>query len=152
MKVVKLDTKLDPTKIADAFLSKEPSAEEHKIFQDQMEEWAKDQSPEKGPRPELKRERMSVTEFFRDVVSQAIRQVHKSATVEHLRRSNKIIEEFNAVSADPSKEGIVTLSPDDFDYVRKAFRKADDWKNTPEIAKAILAVDAQIEKAVEIEA
>lgn len=151
MKVVQLDTIIDPTKIAENFLMKDPPAEKMKEYQDSLEAWAKNQSPDKGERPALERTRMSVTEFFRDVVSQAIAQVHKSANVEHLRRSHKIMSEFDAVIANPEKKGILTLAPDDFKYIRSAFRKADDWKNTREIATAILAIDEAFEKAVEVE-
>lgn len=151
MKVVKLNTLVDLTKVGQNFLEKEPKPEIQKAHQEEVERWANNPSPAKGDRPKLEKEYMTATEFFRDIAGQAIRQVHKAGTVDVLRRTNKIINEFDITAANADKAGIVTLELDDFKYLRNSFKKADDWKNTPEIAKAILAVDEMFEKAEEVD-
>lgn len=149
MKVVRLNTFIDLTKIADQFLLKEPTPEEQKDFQSRVEAWTNDKNPMKGARPEMARRSMSATEFFKDIVGQALRQVYKSGNIGILRRTNKILGEFDITIADPAKAGIVVFEDDDFKYIRSAFKKADDWKNTGEIAKALIEIDDAFESAEE---
>lgn len=150
MKVMKIDTRIDLTKVDENFIMKQPTQDEHKAFADEMDGWSKKPAETRGGRPEMERKRMTATEFFKEICGQAIKQTHKSANIASLRRTNKIMSEFDdAINHPEVKQGMVNFEKDDFEYLRKAFRSADQWQNTPEIAKALLMVDERFESAEE---
>ena len=147
MKVVKLDTRVDLTQVHENFLKKEVTPEQQKAFQDEIEAWSKKPEATRGARPVMERENMTATEFLRDIVKQALGQVYKSGNIGTLKRTDKIMREFDAVIHSKEKGGIATFEDDDFKYFRSAFKKAENWQNTPEIAKALIAVDELLESA-----
>ena len=145
VKVYQMDINIDTNKVADGLLIKPLSAEEQFSYQRQVEKWNATPQDKRGARPVVKAVKLTGPEFFKDIVMKAVAMVHKTGNVQSLRRTRSISDQL--VIAIEKKKGILDLMEDDYDYIKRAMVKADEWNNIDDVARSVLVVDDILQKA-----
>jgi hypothetical protein len=145
VKIYSIDTNLDVSDVLVELLYKPLKEEERVEYQQEINDWLAKPEASRGPRPQLDRDKMTGSEFFKDIVLKAIQMAHKTGNTASLRRTKAIADLVD--HAIEKKKGILEIMDEDFKYMKSAMGKAENWENHEGVARAVIMVEDAINKA-----
>lgn len=84
-------------------------------------------------------------QLLKEVVEQAIMSAHPTGNTQSLNKTLKILNQFNNATK------VITLSEDDYKYIKSSFDKADKWNNNLKTAHYLKIIGNIINSAEKIE-
>ena len=142
----KIDMNVSLKDVEPTLLNKQPSAKERDAFQEKMTEWNAADPKTRGAAPKIDIDIMEAPEYVKSIIMNAISQSHKTGNTASLRRTKSIGE---ALEIGIDNKGALTLTDEDYKFVKSSLAKADQWNNVEHIAKSILVVEDLILDAEE---
>ena len=136
-KLYVVDMNIDTSDIAENILIKPNTQEEKDDYKKEMDKWLSKPEKNRGPQPVLQKNKDTGAGLFKNIVMQAISQVHKQGNAAVLRRTQSIADRLDIAIME---DGKLKLTQEDHSYMQSAMSKAGEWINTEAVAKVVLRV------------